>query len=94
MPIEPIMLQGPVVRGFGRGSRELGIKTANLDADALAGSLADAVTGIFAGWAMVGDDPMVYKTALSVGYNPHFGNTVWGCGGAWNSAWLVESMIP
>lgn len=65
-----------MVRGFGRGSSELGIKTANLDADALAGSLADAVTGIFAGWARVGDDPTVYKTALSVGYNPHYGNTV------------------
>lgn len=78
VPLDPpLKLQGPVVRGFGRGSRELGIKTANLDADALAGSLADAVTGIFAGWAQVGDDPTVYKTALSVGYNPHFGNTVW-----------------
>lgn len=77
VPLDPpLCLQGPVVRGFGRGSRELGIKTANLDADALAGSLADAVTGIFAGWARIGDDPTVYKTALSIGYNPHFANKV------------------
>lgn len=29
-------------------------------------------SGIYVGWASVGDDPTVYPTALSVGWNPHF----------------------
>ncbi len=34
-----------MVKGFGRGSRELGIPTANVDADSLRTALAEAVTG-------------------------------------------------
>ena len=36
VPLHPAWrLKGPVVKGFGRGSRELGIPTANLEAVAL-----------------------------------------------------------
>lgn len=36
VPLEPIWkLKGKVVKGFGRGSKELGIPTANLDAASL-----------------------------------------------------------
>lgn len=36
VPLEPVWkLKGKVVKGFGRGSKELGIPTANLDAGSL-----------------------------------------------------------
>ena len=36
VPLEPVWkLKGRVVKGFGRGSKELGIPTANLDAASL-----------------------------------------------------------
>lgn len=72
----PIRLRGPVVRGFGRGSRDLGIPTANLDADALLrGSVAEAVTGIYAGWASIGESADVHMMVMSIGWNPQFKNT-------------------
>lgn len=49
------------------GSKELGIPTANLDAESLRGSLGEAVTGIYAGWASVGRSPEVYPMCMSVG---------------------------
>lgn len=39
--------------------QDLGIPTANVDSVALAGVLASAVTGIYAGWATVGSSPQV-----------------------------------
>lgn len=49
----PWFLDGTIVRGFGRGSATLGIPTANLDPHAVGARLADAVTGVYAGWARV-----------------------------------------
>jgi FAD synthase len=65
-----------VVRGVGRGSRELGIPTANLDPLSFREVLAEAVTGIYAGWASVGPSAAVYPMVMSVGFNPHFANKV------------------
>jgi riboflavin kinase len=54
VPLDPpIRIAGSVVRGFGRGSRELGIPTANVDPDVLIAALAEAVTGVYVGWACV-----------------------------------------
>ncbi|KAE9406164.1 riboflavin kinase [Gymnopus androsaceus JB14] len=39
----PIRLQGPVMRGFGRGGKDLGCPTANLPDDAVDGMLLDGV---------------------------------------------------
>jgi len=36
------------------------------------GGVPAQTSGIYVGWASVGDDPTVYPTALSVGWNPHF----------------------
>lgn len=58
------------------GSRELGIPTANLDPESLQGQLAEAVTGIYGGWASVGESGAVYKMAMSIGWNPVFANKV------------------
>lgn len=67
-PLDSIIrIRGPVVRGFGRGSKQLGIPTANVDTTALASALSQAVTGIYAGWASVGDSAETYKMVMSIG---------------------------
>lgn len=88
----PIRMMSKVVRGFGRGSADLGIPTANLDRESLkmqgaAGqeepSFEDLPCGIYFGFCRIGesDQPatagtggVVYKAALSIGYNPTYGN--------------------
>ncbi len=54
--------------------QELGIPTANLDRDSLHGALAQAVSGIYLGWASVGTDAAVYKMVMSIGWNPFYKN--------------------
>ncbi|CAK7262810.1 riboflavin kinase [Sporothrix epigloea] len=50
----PVMMEGPVISGFGRGSRELGIPTANLPVDAEATPwIADCISGVYFGWAVL-----------------------------------------
>ncbi|KAH8163557.1 hypothetical protein CIB48_g4697 [Xylaria polymorpha] len=45
-------MEGAVISGFGRGSKELGIPTANLPVDAAAAPwIADARSGVYFGWA-------------------------------------------
>jgi riboflavin kinase / FMN hydrolase len=69
----PMRLKGPVVRGVGRGSKLLGIPTANLDVEALGPALSSAsCTGIYAAWASLGGSDRVYKAAMSIGWNPFF----------------------
>jgi len=75
----PIRMMSTVVKGFGRGSRDLGIPTANLDREG--GKFGDKSfdelpTGIYWGFCRIGEDKSVYKTACSIGYNPTYGNTV------------------
>jgi riboflavin kinase len=101
----PIRMVSKVIRGFGRGSTDLGIPTANLDRQALrmAGveksssnnnsssipekkdaslCFEDLPCGIYWGFCRIGDadEPtegtggVVYISALSIGYNPTYGN--------------------
>lgn len=52
-PVEPfpIRLSGPVVKGFGRGSADLGIPTANIPIEGLSvGGHQDVESGIYYGW--------------------------------------------
>lgn len=81
-------MRAEVVRGFGRGSRDLGFPTANLKIswDALASpralgpeeravlEFAESDTGIYCALATVEDGPDkgVYKVAMSLGWNPTF----------------------
>jgi riboflavin kinase / FMN adenylyltransferase len=64
-------VEGTVVRGDGRGGRELGIPTANL---AVAGDLALPANGVYAGH--LGEDAggahLARPAAVSVGVNPQF----------------------
>ncbi|EJK66856.1 hypothetical protein THAOC_12177 [Thalassiosira oceanica] len=85
----PIRVVSKVVRGFGRGSKELGIPTANVsgggdDFACSIGEFASLPTGIYWGFGRVGeplDDAegesvigRVLPAAISVGYNPHYKN--------------------
>ena len=82
MPADlPLRLTSTIIRGFGRGSRDLGIPTANLDKSLLEGCVFEALsTGIYYGFAgLVGvdgkADAEVYPAAISVGFNPTYNNT-------------------
>jgi len=66
-----------VVRGFGRGSKALGIPTANFEQHVI-DHLPDTLpTGIYFGWAKVdlqGKGNKIYKMVTSIGWNPFFNN--------------------
>ncbi|KAI1880643.1 hypothetical protein JX265_000883 [Neoarthrinium moseri] len=48
----PLHMEGTVISGFGRGSKELGIPTANLPVDAsVTPWIADATSGVYFGYA-------------------------------------------
>lgn len=70
----PLLLAATVVHGFKRGSKELGIPTANLSMDELAVDKADMDPGIYFGFARL--DGKTYDTVVSVGWNPYYKNTV------------------
>ncbi len=70
LPRLPVLLQATVVKGFGRGSKLLGIPTANLDM-AQVGTVVDAwPCGIYYGWARLRG--ATYKAVSSIGWNPQF----------------------
>ncbi|CAI7645688.1 unnamed protein product [Penicillium palitans] len=88
-PPFPIRLSGPVIKGFGRGSKDLGIPTANIPADDLSEKHPELTTGVYYG--VVALDPKTYHhetsegststavvlpAVLSIGYNPFYKNTV------------------
>ncbi|TRX95525.1 hypothetical protein FHL15_003483 [Xylaria flabelliformis] len=51
-PPFPLRMEGAVISGFGRGSKELGIPTANLPVDAAVTPwIADTRSGVYFGWA-------------------------------------------
>jgi len=68
---EPIILSSTVVKGFGRGSKQLGCPTANLEQNAVS-QVDDLSTGVYYGLAIL--EGTVYPMVSSLGFNPHFGN--------------------
>lgn len=74
LPIEPWYIGGPVVKGFGRGSKVLGIPTANLSTSNYASLLSEHVSGVYFGWAGLSSRG-VFKMVMSIGWNPYFNNT-------------------
>ncbi|KAJ4419748.1 riboflavin kinase [Gnomoniopsis sp. IMI 355080] len=89
-PPFPLQMEGKVIKGFGRGSKELGIPTANLPVDATVTPwIADAKSGVYFGWASLElpkDHPnanstqqqkfTIFPMVMSIGYNPFYNNTV------------------
>jgi FAD synthase len=70
--ITPIYIKGEVIKGFQRGSTLLGFPTANLPADRFEKEISDLKTGVYFGWCSLRG--VAYKTVMSIGYNPTFGN--------------------
>nr|XP_008535885.1 PREDICTED: riboflavin kinase-like isoform X1 [Equus przewalskii] len=70
----PYFCRGEVVRGFGRGAKELGIPTANFPEQVVDNLPADLSSGIYYGWASVGSGD-VHRMMVSIGWNPYYKNT-------------------
>ncbi|KAL6422712.1 hypothetical protein ACFW04_010741 [Cataglyphis niger] len=68
----PYFVSGTVIKGFGRGSKALGIPTANLSESVVTSLLKDLDTGIYYGWASL--HGQVYKMVTSIGWNPYYKN--------------------
>ncbi|KAK3349401.1 hypothetical protein B0T25DRAFT_417311, partial [Lasiosphaeria hispida] len=89
-PPYPLLMEGTVISGFGRGSKELGIPTANLPVDAsLTPWIASIPSGVYFGWASLllpaahpdaapfAPSPYsLFPMVMSIGYNPFYKNTV------------------
>ncbi|KAL6874995.1 hypothetical protein J3F83DRAFT_729470 [Trichoderma novae-zelandiae] len=90
-PPYPYRMEGKVISGFGRGSKELGIPTANLPVDdALTPWISNVPSGVYFGYASLAlpashpDRPpsspdgsfAVFPMVMSIGYNPFYKNTV------------------
>lgn len=69
----PHFAVGTVVKGFGRGSKELGIPTANFPEHVVEELPEDIATGIYYGWAKVNGGP-TFKMVMSIGWNPYYNN--------------------
>ncbi|KAM0277878.1 hypothetical protein ACHAQH_005510 [Verticillium albo-atrum] len=88
----PLKMEGKVISGFGRGSKELGIPTANLPVDSSTTPwIESSASGVYFGWASIAlpadhpdrpaapsttDTPLLYPMVMSIGYNPFYKNTV------------------
>jgi len=81
--ILPIRIISKIVPGFGRGSKDLGIPTANLSSSSedlqCKITFESLPTGIYYGFARLEPSPTnslneVYKAAISIGYNPCYNN--------------------
>jgi len=69
----PYFAVGEVVKGFGRGSKDLGIPTANFPNEVVNDLPEEINTGVYYGWAKVDNGP-VHKMVMSIGWNPYFRN--------------------
>jgi riboflavin kinase len=89
LPAAPIMLASTVVTGFGRGSRQLGVPTANLDPGPLQEQLQQLPQGVHFGWAQLeppegwaAADAEVHKMVMNVGRRPTVNTGEWAAAGA------------
>ena len=74
-----VYLDGKIVAGFGRGSRQLGVPTANIDPVPMGEKIAELPEGVYFGWAKVdcgpgvpAEDSKVHKMVMNVGKRPTF----------------------
>lgn len=72
----PLYAEGTVVSGFGRGSKELGIPTANFPEDVVKKLPENFKCGVYYGLAKISSNENVFKMTMSVGWNPYYHNTV------------------
>ncbi|KAG0579302.1 hypothetical protein KC19_4G089300 [Ceratodon purpureus] len=71
----PVYASAKVVTGFGRGSKQMGIPTANLNPEELPKEIRDLPKGVYFGWVQVraeGLDGGVCKMVMNIGNRPTF----------------------
>jgi len=71
---EALLLHGPVSKGYGRGSKKLGVPTANLphfDSQLASNSGGNLPNGVYFGWGRVADGSIVGSVA-NIGKSPTF----------------------
>jgi len=75
--VGPFRLEGEVIKGFGRGSRELGIPTANFNEQVVSSLPSDLETGIYFAWTQLENDcnGIIRKAVVSIGWNPYYDNS-------------------
>ena len=71
--LDSFLLSGQVVKGFGRGSKELGCPTANLSLEDCEEAVRGREAGVYYGWASV-DAQQVHGMAMNIGWSPFYGN--------------------
>ena len=75
---EPITLEGKVVKGFGRGSKQLGVPTANIEMTEINKTKTEElIPGVYAAVATLtlpDGDVQRHLTAMSIGWNPVYNN--------------------
>ncbi|XP_030373501.1 putative riboflavin kinase [Scaptodrosophila lebanonensis] len=69
----PLFVSGEVTPGFKRGSKELGIPTANFPLEVVRSLPESFITGAYYGWANINNGE-VHKMVMSVGWNPFYNN--------------------
>ena len=69
--VGPFKLEGQVTKGFGRGSKELGIPTANFNEKVVSELPNDLETGIYFGWTnLEGDENQKVRKAVIILQQP------------------------
>jgi riboflavin kinase len=74
----PLYATGKVVYGFGRGSKQMGIPTANLNPEDLPQELLALPKGVYYGWAQVrapGLDTRSHMMVMNIGNRPTFADS-------------------
>lgn len=69
----PYYASGEVVKGFQRGSKDLGMPTANYSDEVVDKLPTEFKQGVYYGWAQI-DNGNVYKMVMSIGNNPFYDN--------------------
>ncbi|KAI5645759.1 riboflavin kinase domain-containing protein [Phthorimaea operculella] len=72
-PPLPVFLEGEVVKGFGRGSKQLGCPTANYNIEVVRSLPRELQPGVYCGWAQVDNGP-VHKMVTNIGWCPFYQN--------------------
>ncbi|KAG4306462.1 hypothetical protein PORY_000450 [Pneumocystis oryctolagi] len=74
----PIYLMGKVIQGYGRGTKELQIPTANISEENIPKFFSKTESGIYYGWGRVDiddeNDNDIYPMVMSIGWNPYYNN--------------------
>nr|DAD23048.1 TPA_asm: hypothetical protein HUJ06_024511 [Nelumbo nucifera] len=70
LPVEPWYIGGPVIKGYGRGSKVLGIPTANLSTEGYLEILSEHQSGVYFGWAGLSTRG-IYKMVMNILVGTH-----------------------